>query len=80
MTKVPRRTLLLARAPLLCSTPRPHPITIITLATTTTTSLPGLAAQHRMLAKPTRRFPHTGWGFRRREARQAHSLLPNSNN
>lgn len=78
MTEVPRRTLLVARALLLSSTPRPHLITITTLATTTT-SLPGLEAQHRMLAKPTRPFPHTGWGCRHRGARQAHSLLLNNN-
>lgn len=78
MTKVLRRILLLARALLLFSTPRPHLITITTMATTTT-SLPVLGAQHRMLAKSTRPFPHTGLGCRRRGARQAHSSLLNNN-
>lgn len=81
MTKVLRRFLLLAKAPLLSLTPRPHLTTIITPATITTTpSLPGLEAQHPMLANPTWLFLHTGWEHRRRGARQAHSLLLNNNN
>lgn len=80
MTKVLRRFLLLARAPLLSLTPRPHLTITITPAITTTTSLLGLGAQHPMSANLTRRFLHTGWEYRRRGARQAHSLLLNSNN
>lgn len=84
MTKVLHRFLLLAKAPLLFSTPLPQLITNITLATTTT-SLPGLEARPPMLAhltwaNLTRRFPRMGWEHRHRGIRQAHSLLLNSNN
>ena len=82
VTKALRRFLLLAKAPLLLSTPPAHLITI-TLATTTTTttiSLPGLEAQHPMLANLTRPSPHMGTGYRRWAARQAHNLWLNSNN